>query len=65
MTFLQYLVLFIIIYICLYSLLSRLCQCIEHCATAKSFAKLQEAKVAGKSSVNDEEEKEEIIEKED
>jgi hypothetical protein len=27
----------IIVYLCVYALINRICQCIEHCATAKSF----------------------------
>lgn len=43
LTFLQYLIVTIIVYLCLYSLISRICQCVEHCATAKAYEKYQEA----------------------
>lgn len=43
MTFMQSVLLFLLVYLCVYSLLNRLCQCIEHCATAKAFGKSKEA----------------------
>lgn len=43
MTFLQYLIVGLILYLCLYVLINRLCQCIEHCATAKAYGKFREA----------------------
>lgn len=48
MTFLQYLIVGLILYLCLYALINRLCQCIEHCATAKAYGKLQEAGIRSK-----------------
>jgi len=52
MTFLQYLIIMVMGYLCLYSLISRICQCVEHCATAKAYGKYQEdKKVDGRTSV--------------
>ena len=48
MTLLQYLIIFVIAYICAYSLVDRICKCIEHCASAKEYAKLEEAKILAK-----------------
>lgn len=48
MTFLQYLIVGLILYLCLYALINRLCQCIEHCATARAYGKLREAGVWAK-----------------
>lgn len=42
MTFVQALIGFIVIYLCMYALISRICQCIEHCATAKAYSKFGE-----------------------
>lgn len=33
----------VIIYICFYSLIDRVCKCIEHCANAKSFTRTADA----------------------
>lgn len=33
------------VYLCMYSLVNRICACIEHCATAKSFGKVAGKKV--------------------
>lgn len=33
---------------CLYALISRICKCIEHCASAKGYTKLEEAKILAK-----------------
>lgn len=35
-------ILIVIIYICLFTLVDRICKCVEHCATAKSFSKTVE-----------------------
>lgn len=35
MIFIQYVIAFLIIYLCVYALINRVCQCIEHCATAR------------------------------
>ena len=42
MTFGQELIAFIIIYLCVYALIARICQCIEHCATARSYSRFRE-----------------------
>lgn len=42
MTFVQEIILFIIIYLCIYALISRVCQCIEHCSTARAYSKCRE-----------------------
>ena len=36
-------ILIVIVFICLYALIDRVCKCVEHCATAKSFTKAVEA----------------------
>lgn len=43
MTFVQIVVAFLIVYICVYALINRVCQCIEHCATAKAYSKFRES----------------------
>lgn len=30
------------IYLCVYGLINRVCQCIEHCATARAYSKFRE-----------------------
>lgn len=42
MSFVQYVIAFPILYICVYALINRVCQCIEHCATAKAYSKFRE-----------------------
>ena len=42
MTTFQQVLLVLIIFICTYTLLDRLCKCIEHCATARAFGKFRE-----------------------
>lgn len=32
-------IIILIAYICVFSLVDRICKCVEHCANAKSFAK--------------------------
>lgn len=32
----------LIIFICAYALIDRICKCIEHCATAKAYSKFRE-----------------------
>lgn len=32
----------LIIFICAYTLIDRICKCIEHCATAKAYSKFRE-----------------------
>lgn len=48
MILLQQLIILIVLYICAYSLVDRICKCIEHCALAKGYAKLEEAKILAK-----------------
>jgi hypothetical protein len=36
MSFIQYLILIFVAYVCIYSLLSRVCSCIEKCTKSKS-----------------------------
>jgi hypothetical protein len=38
----------VVIYLCVYALINRVCQCIEHCATAKAYSKFRENGVAVK-----------------
>lgn len=47
-TFMQLLIMFLIVYICLYALTDRILKCIEHCATAKAYSKFREAGVMTK-----------------
>lgn len=42
MTFWQMVIAFIVIYLCVYALIGRICQCIEHCATARAYSKFRE-----------------------
>lgn len=42
MNFLQYIVAFLIVYICVHALLNRICRCIEHCAIANAYSKFRE-----------------------
>ena len=42
MIFIQYVIAFLIVYLCVYSLINRVCQCIEHCATARAYSKFRE-----------------------
>jgi len=42
MTFVQIAIAFLIIYLCVYALINRVCQCIEHCATARAYSKFRE-----------------------
>lgn len=43
MNFLQMCVLVMLIYLCIYSIISRICKCLEHCATCKSFDKFHKS----------------------
>lgn len=47
-TFMRLLVLFIIIYVCVYALIDRVLKCIEHCATARAYSKFREAGIMTK-----------------
>lgn len=42
MEFVQIVAVAVIFYICIYALINRVCQCIEHCSTAKAYSKLKE-----------------------
>lgn len=42
MTFVQIVIIFIVLYLCIYTLINRICQCIEHCATARAYSKFRE-----------------------
>lgn len=42
MTAFQQALLIVIIFICAYALIDRICKCIEHCATAKAYSKFRE-----------------------
>lgn len=42
MNFLQYMIAFLILYLCVYALINRVCKCIEHCATARAYSKFRE-----------------------
>lgn len=43
MTLFQQMIVVFILYMCIYALVTRICQCVEHCATAKAFAKYQQS----------------------
>lgn len=42
MSFLNYLVLIIVAFICVYTVINRICECVEKCAQAKAFVKFTE-----------------------
>lgn len=42
MTPIQYTFILFVIYLCVYALISRVCKCIEHCATARAYSKFHE-----------------------
>ena len=42
MNFVQYVIAFLILYLCMYALINRVCQCIEHCATARAYSKFRD-----------------------
>lgn len=42
MTFIQFIVAFFILYLCVFALINRICKCIEHCATARAYSKFRE-----------------------
>lgn len=48
MIFIETLICILLAYFCLYALIARICKCIEHCASAKGYAKLEEAKILAK-----------------
>ena len=39
MSFLQYAIIFLIAYLCIYALIDRVCRCVENCISAKALAK--------------------------
>ena len=47
-TFMQLIIMFLIGYICLYTLVDRVMKCIEHCATARAYGRFREAGVKTK-----------------
>ena len=47
-TFIQIIIMFLIDYICLYTLVERVMKCIEHCATARAYGRFREAGVMTK-----------------
>lgn len=42
MTLIQQIIVLIILYLCVYTLIDRICKCIEHCATARAYSKFRE-----------------------
>lgn len=42
MTLIQQFIVLIILYLCAYTLIDRICKCVEHCATAKAYSKFRE-----------------------
>lgn len=54
-TFMQLLLMIIIVWMCTYTILNRICKCFEHCMTARSFNKYCDA--AKKESEKEEEKK--------
>lgn len=42
-TVIQIIIMFLIGYVCLYSLIDRVMKCIEHCATARAYGRFKEA----------------------
>lgn len=44
-TFMQLIIMFLIVYVCLYALVDRIMKCIEHCATARAYRRFKEAGV--------------------
>lgn len=65
MTLIPYLFILFVIYLCIYTLIGRVCKCIEHCATARAYSKFRENGVplktddvaAGIVKMNDEKKK--------
>jgi hypothetical protein len=39
MSFLQYAIMFLVAYLCIYALIDRVCRCVENCISAKALAK--------------------------
>lgn len=42
MSFVQIITAVIILYLCIYALINRICKCVEHCATARAYSKFRE-----------------------
>ncbi len=40
--YMGYALILVVIYLCIYALINRVCQCIEHCATARAYSKFRE-----------------------
>lgn len=49
MTFLQYFIVFLIFYLCVYALIDRICKCIEYCTEMKAHSNRQEETKYGSS----------------
>lgn len=47
-TVIQIIIMFLIGYVCLYSLVDRVMKCIEHCATARAYGRFREAGIMTK-----------------
>lgn len=47
-TVIQIIIMFLIVYVCLYSLIDRVMKCVEHCATARAYGRIREAGVMTK-----------------
>ena len=47
-TVIQIIIMFLIGYVCLYSLIDRVMKCIEHCATARAYGRFKEAGIMPK-----------------
>lgn len=48
MTFTQQIIIIIVLYFCIYALITRICKCIEHCATARAYSKFGGNSAVGK-----------------
>lgn len=38
MTIIQLTILIVLVWLCVYSIINRICMCVEHCSTGKAFA---------------------------
>ena len=47
-TVIQIIIMFLIAYVCFYSLIDRVMKCIEHCATARAYGRFKEAGIMTK-----------------
>lgn len=54
MTFVEILTCILLAYLCLYALIARICKCVEHCASAKGYARVEEAKIFAKDQKQEE-----------